>query len=127
MPLKTDLYANWYTFLGATTMGFSLLQIGKRFYFRCRVPVDLLPKFPADVIKKSLKTADKKQATLLASSIDFKTRKLFTELRTGMLDPKLEQYLIAVHLPAGLENIEADLYAKKLSASSPKSPLTFFW
>ena len=97
-------------------MGFSVSRVGKKYYYRRRVPADLVDKFPSAEIKKSLKTDNPKQARQLASAYDYQTSKLFTEVRTGMIDPQLEKYIIAQHLKAGLERIEADLYDKKISA-----------
>ena len=98
-------------------MGFSVSRVGDKYYYRCRVPADLVDKFPSTEIKKSLRTSDRKQATLLAASFDFQTKKLFTEIRTGMLDPHLEKFIIARHLHTQLELIAADLYAKKYSTA----------
>jgi integrase len=55
------------------------------YYFRSKIPTDLLCYFPSNEIKKSLKTSDFKSALAVAASIRYKVQKAFTLLRSGML------------------------------------------
>jgi len=96
-------------------MGKHIQMRGKRYHYVCRVPSDLLHLFPSPVISKSLHTANKKHATLLGVTTDYKAKQLFTQLRTGMLDKTLEKYLINLFLHDRLETLESIATGKAVS------------
>jgi len=86
-----------------------LIKRGTRYQYMCRVPTDLLPLFPHSRIYKSLKTSEEKDARLLASSLEYQTRKLFLELRSGMLTPTIKKELVTKYLSNYLSFIEDDI------------------
>ena len=76
-----------------------LIKVNNRFYFKIRVPVDLLQYFPCTFIKKSLKTDDPQSAKLLLVSMEYKIQQTFTLLRTGMLTDDVVKKLIGNLVP----------------------------
>lgn len=62
-----------------------LFKRGHRYYFRARVPNDLLSHFDSPVIVKSLHTRYYAEGKRLLRSIAYETEKLFTRIRSGML------------------------------------------
>lgn len=80
---------------------------GSRYHYICRIPADLLHAFPSPVISRALHTDDKKSAALLGVSIDYATKQLFVQLRSGMLDATLQRLLINLYLRNGLNELQA--------------------
>ncbi|HCE66027.1 MAG: hypothetical protein A2X82_19575 [Geobacteraceae bacterium GWC2_55_20] len=80
---------------------------GSKYHYICRVPADLLHVFPSPVISRALHTDDKKSAALLGVSIDYATKQLFVQLRSGMLDATLQRLLINLYLRNGLNELQA--------------------
>lgn len=62
-----------------------IVLIGSRYYYRVRIPKDLLIHFPSPEIKKSLKTTDIKAARILASNFDEQVQSTFAVLRTARI------------------------------------------
>ncbi|ACD95150.1 DUF6538 domain-containing protein [Trichlorobacter lovleyi] len=91
---------------------FLALRNGRYHYVR-RVPSDLVSLFPSPVISRSLHTTDRKYATIIASAWEYKTHQLFLQLRSGMLDAQLMDYLIARYLNSGLQALESMAYGRK--------------
>lgn len=75
-----------------------LTMRGTRYYYRCRIPHDLNHLFPSPAITKALGTESEKDARTAATAIEYRTQKLFMQLRTGMLSPELQQRIIALYL-----------------------------
>lgn len=80
----------------------SLRHLYKRcngfYYFRIRVPSDLILKFPAKTLIKSLKTKDHLTAKSLIRNWQHKTEKAFILLRSGFLSKEQELELISTLL-----------------------------
>ncbi|MBT0652906.1 site-specific integrase [Geomobilimonas luticola] len=55
------------------------------YYYRIKVPTDLLSIIPAVEIKKSLKTSDLDKAQSLSAAMGYKVHAAFMQLRSGML------------------------------------------
>jgi integrase len=70
------------------------------FYYKVKVPVDLLHHFPSPVIKKSLKTTDPSTAKAIMANLEHKVQRVFTLLRTGMLDEAMVKDLVNEVSPA---------------------------
>ncbi len=64
------------------------------FYFKVRVPTDLQSYFPVSIIKKSLKTTDLAVAKEHLVTIEYHVTKVFTLLRSGLLDADMSQNLV---------------------------------
>jgi len=64
-------------------MSFYLEKIHQTYYFRLRVPKDMVPYLGTSQLRKSLKTSDFASAKSLARGYLFKTEKLFVAL-TGL-------------------------------------------
>ena len=78
------MYTMWYT-NGVGLMSFYLSKKKQIYYFRIRIPKDLIPYFPIPEIKKSLKTRDPSSAKLLHSHLSNKVQKTFSILRADTL------------------------------------------
>jgi hypothetical protein len=66
-------------------MSFYLEKINRTYYFRLRVPKDLVPYLGTKQLRKSLKTSDFANAKSLVRGFLFATEKLFITIRSGML------------------------------------------
>lgn len=66
-------------------MSFYLEKINDRYYFRLRVPKDLVPYLGTRQLRKCLGTSDYSSAKTLVRSYLFATEKLFVAIRSGML------------------------------------------
>ncbi len=64
------------------------------FYYRIKVPVDLQPHFPTKFITKSLKTTDLSVAKTMLVNLEYAIKRVFTLLRTGMLDEAMAKQLV---------------------------------
>ncbi|WP_367620767.1 tyrosine-type recombinase/integrase [Geomonas oryzisoli] len=63
------------------------------------MPVDLQPHFPTHFITKSLKTTDLSVAKTISVNLEHSVQRVFTLLRTGMLDGEMITKLISEILP----------------------------
>jgi hypothetical protein len=77
-----------------------LILVNDHFYFKVRVPVDLRSHFPIPLIKKSLKTTDLAVAKAHLVTIEYETKRVFTLLRSGMLDDDMACKLVGNLVPA---------------------------
>jgi hypothetical protein len=69
-----------------------LVKVSGHYYFRVRIPIDLLKVFKRREVKRALRTKDLKHARTLVKVWGFKTEKLFLLLRSGMLtDEQIEK------------------------------------
>lgn len=100
---------------------FHLIQRSKNFSFVCRVPVDLQHHFPCRTIWISLKTSNKRHAQTLAAVLERNTQLLFTQLRSKMLEPELEKFLISRYLKPDYEIADTDLTSRKVSSKEAKN------
>ena len=64
------------------------------YYYKAKVPVDLQQFFPQLFIKKSLKTTDLPTAKTALLTMEYQVNKVFTLLRTGMLDDEMVHALV---------------------------------
>lgn len=76
-----------------------LIQVNSRYYFKVKVPVDLLHHFPRTFIKKSLRTSDLREAKTMLAAMEYNTHKNFTLLRTGMLPADVAQQVVQQIVP----------------------------
>jgi len=68
-------------------MSFYLEKINQTYYFRLRIPKDLLPYLGVSKIRKSLKTKNYSDAKTLVRGYLYATEKLFVAIRSNMLTP----------------------------------------
>ena len=89
-------------------MGFSYLcKRNDCYYFRIRVPKDLKAYLKISEIKKSLSTKYYSLAVSLAKQWAFKTEKLFTLIRSGVLTDEQLRQLIAQDLQPKQQPLES--------------------
>ncbi|HJV66090.1 MAG TPA: DUF6538 domain-containing protein, partial [Geomonas sp.] len=69
------------------------------FYYRIKVPVDIKQHFPTNFITKSLKTTDLSVAKTLLVIQEREVQRVFTLLRTGMLDEVMVKELVKAVSP----------------------------
>lgn len=85
-----------------------LITISGHYYFRVRVPNDLLRVIKRKEIKKTLKTKSLKQARLLAKVLSYEAERVFTLVRCGMLTDEQIQTIVAGFLRDTLKTFERD-------------------
>ena len=83
-----------------------ICRIGNRYYYRIRIPKDLLKFFPSGELKKSLKTVSFKSAKALVKVYSFQAERLFTLVRSGMLTDTQIKQLQAEYFHNGLKDAE---------------------
>jgi len=77
-----------------------LLCLNGHFYFKITVPRDLKPHFPYPFIKKSLKTTDLSIAKAQLVTMEYQAKRVFTLLRSGMLDCDMVTKLVSETMPS---------------------------
>jgi hypothetical protein len=85
-----------------------LVRVKRQYYFRVRIPKDLLHFFKTREIKRSLKTGDLQCARSLVKVWSFKTEKLFMLVRCGLLTDEQMQKLIEEHIQVTLNTLEKE-------------------
>jgi len=76
-----------------------LIRNGRHYYFRLRIPIDLLDYFSGrQEVKKSLRTTSYKQAKALAKIHAAESEKLFTMVRSGVLDEKTIKRIVDTYV-----------------------------
>lgn len=71
-----------------------LLKVRNRYYFRMKVPVELVEKVKLPELKRSLGTSNAKLARTQATAYTYRAEKLFCLLRSGILaDTDVPDYL----------------------------------
>ena len=78
-----------------------VVKRGNKYTFVCRVPSDLSHHFPKTTLWRSLKTANEKDARLLASAEEYRAQQLFMQLRSRMLSREIEKRIVALYLRSG--------------------------
>jgi integrase len=81
-------------------------RVGRRWYFRIRVPKDLLRYFPSWVVKKSLRTGDLKSAKARVNVLALQTEKLFALIRSGVMTEKQIRKLVDDYFHKTLREVE---------------------
>ncbi len=88
-------------------MFYHLIKRGRIYYFRLRIPNDLLSYFPISEVRKSLKTSNLPAAKILYSTWEDKFQKSFSMLRSGYATEEeqtesiLREFQLAVILRQG--------------------------
>ena len=77
-----------------------LLSRNGHFYYKIKVPVDLQQHFPYPFISRSLRTTDLQDAKTILVAMEYRTHKVFTMLRTGMLDGDMVEKLVSEIMPS---------------------------
>lgn len=77
-----------------------LLSRNGHFYYQIKVPVDLQQHFPSTFIKKSFKTTELSIAKAMLVTMEYQTRRVFTLLRSGMLEDHMVSSLVGEIIPA---------------------------
>jgi hypothetical protein len=77
-----------------------LIKISNRFYYKIKVPVDLLQYFSCTFIKKSLRTSDLHEAKTILAAMEFHTHRGLTLLRTGMLPVDIALQVVKDIMPS---------------------------
>jgi len=77
-----------------------LLRRNEHYYYKIKVPVDLQQLFPSPFISKSLRTTDLQDAKTILVAMEYKTHRVFTMLRTGMLDGDMVTRLVSEIMPS---------------------------
>lgn len=70
------------------------------FYYKIKIPIDLIRHFPHPFIKKSLKTTDLDIAKSQHIVLEYQTRRVFTLLRSGMLDDDTVRKMVLETMPS---------------------------
>ena len=77
-----------------------LLRRSEHYYYKIKVPVDLQQHFPTPFITKSLRTTDLHDAKTILVAMEYRTHRVFTMLRTGMLDGDMVTRLVSEIMPS---------------------------
>lgn len=93
-------------------MAYHLALRNSRYYYICRVPADLLSRFPSKKICRSLKTTNKNSARILASEIESKTQGLFMKLRAGVFDEHTKAKMLTQFMRKELTSKEAEIHGR---------------
>ena len=70
------------------------------FHYKIKIPVDLQQHFPTPFITKSLRTTDLQDAKTILVAMEYRTHRVFTMLRTGMLDGDMVTRLVSEIMPS---------------------------
>lgn len=89
-------------------MRFYLHKIEDVYYYRQAIPKDLRTLFGRNELKKSLKTREYRAARVQVKALVFRTEKLFTQLRSGMLTDKQIERMVKEYLDTFLEVSEQE-------------------
>ncbi|MBE0606231.1 MAG: hypothetical protein IH610_08110, partial [Deltaproteobacteria bacterium] len=85
-----------------------LLRRNDRYYFRCKIPLDIRPWFTGRVeIKKSLRTTNWASACSLARVQSFQAERIFTLIRSGALTEDQIRQLVDAYTEQTLMEMEA--------------------
>lgn len=98
-------------------MRFYLQKISDVYYYRHRIPQDLVCYFGRSELKKSLKTTNHKSAKILVCGILAKIEKVFMQIRSGFLTEDMVSRLVSEILDERLANRE-----KFRETSDPEYP-----
>ncbi|WP_136513741.1 site-specific integrase [Geomonas edaphica] len=77
-----------------------LISRNGHFYYKIKVPIDLQQHFPSTFIKKSLKTTDLSIARAQLATMEYQTMRIFTLLRSGVLDDYMVAKLLSEIVPS---------------------------
>jgi len=77
-----------------------LLRRNEHYYYKIKIPVDLQKHFPTPYITKSLRTTDLQDAKTILVGMEYRTHRVFTMLRTGMLDSDMVTSLVSEIMPS---------------------------
>jgi hypothetical protein len=97
-----------------STRNYHITQRGSRLYYVCRIPTDLQHYFPVRKICRSLKTAIKKYAKVLAATIEHETQGLFMALRSNVFDENTKAKMLTTYMQRELTVKEAEIHGKVL-------------
>ncbi|RLB64074.1 MAG: hypothetical protein DRG80_00005, partial [Deltaproteobacteria bacterium] len=81
-------------------MFYHLIKRGRTYYFRLRIPNDLLNYFPVSEVRKSLKTSNLPAAKILYSTWEDKFQKSFALLRSGFTTDEQVEGILGELLPS---------------------------
>jgi len=76
-----------------------LLRRNDHFYYKIKVPVDVQRHFPTPFITKSLRTTDLQEAKVILVAMEYRTHRVFTLLRTGMLSDDIAKQVVSDIVP----------------------------
>lgn len=93
------------------------------YYFRIKIPLDILPYFERKEIWKSLKTGYLKTAKSASRSLAFNIEQLFIWIRSGMLTDSQIKLLVKEHLSNTLRGSEA-IRTRAILTALPKGSAT---
>lgn len=101
-------------------MSFYVLKIKENYYFRTRIPQDLLHYFPYQEIKRSLRTKNINHAKKLVNIWSSKTEKVFMTLRANILAAEQIHDYIRRELPSIWRKSNSDPIAQNQRAEQQK-------
>lgn len=81
--------------------------VNERYYFRCRIPKDLLEWFKGREISKALHTSDKKQVRALIADWTTKVTKVFYILRLTTVDELFKREIVRSEIYPSSKNLTA--------------------
>ena len=81
-------------------MLYHLIKRDRTYYFRIRIPKDLVHFFPIPEVRKSLKTSNLPAAKILYSSLEEKFQKSFALLRSGFATEEQIEAITGELLPS---------------------------
>ncbi len=98
-----------------------LLRRNEHYYYKIKIPVDLQQHFPTPFISKSLRTTDLQEAKTILVAMEYRTHKVFTMLRTGMLSDDIAKQVVRGIVPVR----EKEVVVKGLMLSDVIRQYTF--
>jgi len=98
-----------------------LLRRNEYYYYKIKVPVDLQQHFPSPFITKSLRTTDLQDAKTILVAMEYRTHRVFTLLRTGMLDDDMAPRLVSEIVPT--KCMRSGKASEAISARHPLSKM----
>jgi hypothetical protein len=94
-----------------------LWKRNQNYYYRIKVPSDLIPLFPCRIIRISLKTNDADAAKILAANVHKQVQNNFALLRSGAVDADMHGQLVNAILPSKKRYVVVE--EKEVVASGP--------
>lgn len=93
---------------------FYLTKIGKKYYFRLRVPFDVIPYFGQREIRRSLGTTRFKKAKSLLTQHSAQVERIFVMIRSGVLTNEQIKKIVNEYLDRGVSLFEAQRNNEKI-------------
>lgn len=96
-----------------------LWKRNQNYYYRIKVPSDLITLFPCRIIRISLKTADVDAAKVLAANVHRQVQNCFALLRSGAVDADMSGQLVKSLLPSRKRLVVVEAAGELITQSGP--------